>query len=136
EEPPDEGGDLETLGEGTYKSLSFRDVVQNIGSMNNTMDDEWEVDDFVLREDNVRKGIVDRVHSIEFSNRVYGLIEESMSKTLVIKLLGRKIRYNNLFHKVCALWKLSHPKIRPKSFRGILGILAYMSSEFRKVDTR
>ncbi|MFQ6636834.1 hypothetical protein Gotur_014203 [Gossypium turneri] len=82
-----------------YKSLSFRDVVQKTGSMNNTMDNEWEMDDFALREDDERKGIVDRVPSIEFSDRVYGLIEESMSKTLVIKLLGRKIGYNTLFDK-------------------------------------
>lgn len=30
-----------------------------------------------------------------------------MTKTLVIKLLGRKIGYNVLWSKVCALWKLS-----------------------------
>ncbi|MBA0666611.1 hypothetical protein Goklo_003006 [Gossypium klotzschianum] len=109
EEPSDEGGDLETLGAGMSKLFSFKDAVLNTGPMNNTMDDEWEVDDLDLREDDVRNDVVDGVPSIEFSDRVYGLAKKSMSKTLVVKLLGRKIGYNALWNKVCALWK---PKMR------------------------
>ncbi|MBA0842579.1 hypothetical protein Goarm_002399, partial [Gossypium armourianum] len=105
EEPSDEGGDLETLGAGMSKPFSFKDAVLNTGPM----DDEWEVDDLDLREDDVRKDVVDGVPSIEFSDRVYGLAKKSMSKTLVVQLLGRKIGYNALWNKVCALWK---PKMR------------------------
>lgn len=38
--------------------------------------------------------MVDGVPIIDFFDKVYGLIDDSMSKTLVMKLLGRKIRYN------------------------------------------
>lgn len=41
----------------------------------------------------------------KYLKRVYGLIDDSMSRTSIIKLLGRKIDYNALWNKVCALWK-------------------------------
>ncbi|MBA0798724.1 hypothetical protein Gohar_009284 [Gossypium harknessii] len=103
EEPLDEGGDLEILCDGTLESISFRDAILNTGLTNNAVDDEWEVDDFDFGEDDVRKGAFDGVPSIEFFDRFYALIEKSMSKTLMIKLLGRKIGYNALWNKVCAL---------------------------------
>lgn len=53
----------------------------------------------------MRKGVVDGVLSIDSSDRVYALIEESMSTTLVVKLLGRTIGYNALWNKVCSMWK-------------------------------
>lgn len=31
-----------------------------------------------------------------FSDRIYGLVDESMSKTLIVKLLGKRINYNAL----------------------------------------
>ncbi|MBA0772255.1 hypothetical protein Gotri_007666 [Gossypium trilobum] len=109
DEPPDEGGDLETLGEGTYKSLSFRDVVQKTGSMNNTMDDEWEMDDFVLREDDERKGIVDRVPSIEFSDKVYGLIEERSQNTNLVSIPWPEYQYSGCSYRYLAkvVWHLN-----------------------------
>ncbi|MBA0866300.1 hypothetical protein Goshw_019798 [Gossypium schwendimanii] len=75
EEPPHEGGGSKSVGAGTSK------------------------------KDDVRKDIVDDVLSIEFSNRTDAPIEESMSTTVVVKLLGRRISYNALWNKVCALWK-------------------------------
>lgn len=55
----------------------------------------------------MKKFVVDGVPMIDFLKRVYGLIDDSMAKTLVVKLLGRKIGYNVLWNKVCALWKPS-----------------------------
>ncbi|MBA0765930.1 hypothetical protein Gotri_015031 [Gossypium trilobum] len=59
EQPLDEGGDLEILGDGTSKLISFRDVVLNKGSKNNVVGDEWEVDDFDFQKADVRKGVFD-----------------------------------------------------------------------------
>lgn len=103
EEEPSNGGESQGGQSGeSHKPFSFKDVVLNARSMDNEMVDEWEVEDLELQETSIRKEVSDGVPSIEFSNRVYGLIERSMSKTLVVKLLGRKIGYN-------ALWK---PKMR------------------------
>lgn len=60
------------------------------------MKNEWEYKDFKLHKDDVRKTVVDSVPTIDFSDRLYELIDESMSRTLVVKLLGRKIGYNAL----------------------------------------
>ncbi|KAH1108355.1 hypothetical protein J1N35_012123 [Gossypium stocksii] len=79
EEPPDVGRDVETVG--------------------------IEEGDLALSEEDVRKGVVDGMSSIEFSDKVYALIKESMSTTLMVKLLGRRIGYNALWNKVCSLWK-------------------------------
>ncbi|MBA0561183.1 hypothetical protein Golob_018032 [Gossypium lobatum] len=51
--------------------------------------------------------IIDGVPSIDFFDRIYSIIEESMLKTVVIKLLERKIGYNALWNKACSLWKPS-----------------------------
>lgn len=71
------------------------------------MDGGWEMKDLALQEDDVQKEIVDGVPTIDFSNRNYGLIDDRMSKTLIVKLLGRRIGYNALWNKVCAIWKPS-----------------------------
>ncbi|PPS17147.1 hypothetical protein GOBAR_AA03431 [Gossypium barbadense] len=60
---------------------------------------DWGVDDLELREDDVRKDVVDGVPFIEFLNRINTLIEESMSTTVVVKLVGRRIGYNALWNK-------------------------------------
>lgn len=103
--PLDEGGGLESLAAGASKPFSFRDAMLNSGSPNNPMEVDWGMEDIELREDNLRKGIVDGVPSIEFWDRINTIIEESMFMTVVVKLFGRKIGYNTLWNKVCALWK-------------------------------
>ncbi|KAG8493011.1 hypothetical protein CXB51_012640 [Gossypium anomalum] len=109
EEPSYEGGGSKSVGVGTSKSFSFRDAILNLRSLNNPVEVDWGVDDLELREDDVRKDIADGVPFIEFSNRIDTLIEESMSTTVVVKLLGSRIGYNALWNKLCALWK---PMIR------------------------
>lgn len=105
EEPPDDVGDADMVGGGLSKPFSFRDVVLNSSSENVNINDEWEMEDFDLWKDDVGKDVVDGVPSIEFSDRVYGLIDDSMSKTLIVKLLGRKIGYIALWNKMCVMWK-------------------------------
>lgn len=60
-----------------------------------------------LKGEDVWKTVEEGVPSIDFSDRIYGLIDESMSQTLVVKLLGHKIGCTALWNKMCALWKSS-----------------------------
>lgn len=71
--------------------------------MNIDANNELGMGDLAIGEDDVRKEVVDGVPSIELSDKVYALIEQSMSKTLIVKLLGQKISYSALWNKVCAL---------------------------------
>lgn len=72
------------------------------------MENEWDMEDLELTQGDVEKLVIDGIPTVDFSDKVYGLIDESMSRTLVVKLLGRKIGYNALWNKVCSLWKPSN----------------------------
>ncbi|KAG8475310.1 hypothetical protein CXB51_031953 [Gossypium anomalum] len=62
-------------------------------------EESWVEDDIELIEEDVKKEIMDGVPSIDFSKRVYSLIEKSMARMVVVKLLGRTIGYNTLWNK-------------------------------------
>ncbi|KAK5838190.1 hypothetical protein PVK06_006917 [Gossypium arboreum] len=47
-------------------------------------------DDFELKESDTIIEVVDGVPSIHFYDKVYGLIEKSMARSMIIKLLGRE----------------------------------------------
>ncbi|MBA0562554.1 hypothetical protein Golob_007589 [Gossypium lobatum] len=59
--------------------------------MNSDQTDRME-EVFELLEGDVITEVVDGVPSITFSNRVHKFIERNMSKTLIVKLLGLRIR--------------------------------------------
>lgn len=61
------------------------------------------MEDMSLQKDDVWKEIVDGVPTIDFLDKIYELIDERMSKMLIVKLLGRRINYNALLNKVCAM---------------------------------
>lgn len=100
------GGDAIMMDEGRSKHFSFKGAVINTGTEAFDLEDEWETEDLELAQGDVEKLVIDGVPSIDFLDRFYGLIDESMSRTLVVKLLGKKIGYNALWNKVCSLWKL------------------------------
>ncbi|MBA0572262.1 hypothetical protein Golob_002616 [Gossypium lobatum] len=79
----------------------------NSNPLNNSLENKWEEDDIDLLDGDIRNEVIDGVPSIDFSDRVYSIIEESMSKLVFVKLLGRKIGYNASWNKVCLLWKPS-----------------------------
>ncbi|KAH1073947.1 hypothetical protein J1N35_026275 [Gossypium stocksii] len=89
------------------KRVSFRDMVLNASLEIESKEESWAEDDIELIEEDVKKEIVDGVPSIDFSERVYSLIEKSMARMVVVKLLKRTIRYNTLWNKACSLWKLT-----------------------------
>ncbi|MBA0688325.1 hypothetical protein Goari_006124, partial [Gossypium aridum] len=71
-------------------SVSFKDML--VGLMNRS-ELGWkffEEDDSQLIEGDVFIGTEDRLSSIRFSDRVWQILYKNMSKTVVVKLLGRK----------------------------------------------
>lgn len=108
DDPPDGGGEDVTMEEAFERSMSFKEcmVGSTGGKHNESMVQEDEY--IALIKGDVQKDWIDRVPSICFLERVHTLIEKkNMVKTVVLKLLGRKIRYTALWNKICALWKLS-----------------------------
>ncbi|MBA0828903.1 hypothetical protein Goarm_013530, partial [Gossypium armourianum] len=85
--------------------VSFKDNVQGqgVGVENKKLD--TKDDGFVLLEGDVQTEVVDGISSISFSGKVHAMREKSMNRTMVIKLLGRKIGYNALINKIYALKK-------------------------------
>ncbi|KAK5836683.1 hypothetical protein PVK06_012481 [Gossypium arboreum] len=107
EDPPDDGGGNEQTEPLGSKPFSFKDAVMNTKPLNKSLENKWEEDDIDLLDGDIHNEVMDGDPSIDFSNRVYSIIEESMSKLVFIKLLGRKIGYNASWNKVCLLWKPS-----------------------------
>ncbi|MBA0772271.1 hypothetical protein Gotri_007681 [Gossypium trilobum] len=58
---------------------------------NNTSDGQFFADNFSLTKQDVKKSFVDGVPSIDFSERVYQLLEKEMSTSVVLKMLGRNL---------------------------------------------
>ncbi|MBA0811181.1 hypothetical protein Gohar_003106 [Gossypium harknessii] len=46
---------------------------------------------------------------IQFSNRIHHILRKSMALSVIVKLLGRKIRFNTLSSKLFSLRKPSQP---------------------------
>lgn len=94
EEPSYDGGDEVMMVERRSKLFSFWDAVVNTGSEAPSMESDWEMEDFFLHEDDVSKFVAGGVPIIDFTLnftvKVYGLIDESVSKILIVKLLGGK----------------------------------------------
>ncbi|KAH1082083.1 hypothetical protein J1N35_021844 [Gossypium stocksii] len=53
--------------------------------------------------------MVDGILSITFFHRVHKFIERKMLKTLIVKLLSRRIGFHALLNKTNILWKLMNP---------------------------
>ncbi|MBA0813047.1 hypothetical protein Gohar_026934 [Gossypium harknessii] len=71
--------------------------------MSNLSENDWEEEDFDLDDRNLLRKTVDGMPTLDFSERLYSLIEKSMSSTIVLKLLGKRIGVNTLWSKVCSL---------------------------------
>ncbi|KAH1065390.1 hypothetical protein J1N35_030377 [Gossypium stocksii] len=68
-------------------------------------------DDIMLENRDVITGVENGVLSISFSERVHIVVKQSMAKTMIVKLLGKRIGLNALWNKICSLQKL------PQSFQ-------------------
>ncbi|KAG8472190.1 hypothetical protein CXB51_036149 [Gossypium anomalum] len=57
----------------------------------------------------VKKSVVDGVPSIDFSKRVYKLLEKEMSTAVVLKMFGRNLGITTLHNILYRIWKPSKP---------------------------
>ncbi|MBA0670414.1 hypothetical protein Goklo_025405 [Gossypium klotzschianum] len=64
---------------------------------------------FFLSEQDVKKSIVDGVPSIDFSDRVYQILEKEMSTSIILKMLGWNIGISTLQNKLYWIWRPSKP---------------------------
>ncbi|XP_028803235.1 uncharacterized protein LOC114758351 [Neltuma alba] len=83
---------------------SFKDMLLNKSSKK--QEDE---EDFFFQEGDVTINKQGPIPSISFSERVHRLLNDSMKYSVVIKMLGRNIRYVDLRDKVVSLWRLTGP---------------------------
>ncbi|XP_039043489.1 uncharacterized protein LOC120182638 [Hibiscus syriacus] len=70
-----------------------------------TDDEDIGEDDIEIFESDVKRGMIDELLLIDFSDRVYNLAVKSLSQTIVVKLLGQRIGYNVLRNRIYDLWK-------------------------------
>ncbi|KAK5792485.1 hypothetical protein PVK06_033599 [Gossypium arboreum] len=64
-------------------------VGKDTPALNDTNGGHFLVDNFSITEQDVKKSVVDGVPSIDFSERVYQLLEKEMSTYVVLKMLGQ-----------------------------------------------
>ncbi|MBA0745975.1 hypothetical protein Gogos_008532 [Gossypium gossypioides] len=93
----------------TANDMSFKGILMN-GGNGNSNDNmplmvDVEEDDIKLLEGDVLMSVENENPSIKFSESVNNLVNESMSKTIILKLLGRRIGFNALRSKTLMLWK-------------------------------
>ncbi|KAL4303003.1 hypothetical protein GQ457_10G018810 [Hibiscus cannabinus] len=87
---------------------SFKDMLMGNQRYAQPDDDEpFDDDDIELIEGDVIRGMEDGMIKIDFSNRVHELAIKSLERTIVIKMLGRRINYTTFRNKLYEIWKPS-----------------------------
>ena len=61
-----------------------------------------------LSDDDLRARKENGVPAIDFSDRVKFLMAQSLKRTVIIRLLGKRISYKTLCAKIEDLWRPSH----------------------------
>ncbi|PPD81927.1 hypothetical protein GOBAR_DD21144 [Gossypium barbadense] len=105
EDDPPDVGDME-VDEGRAKVVSFKDKLLGWVS-NDNQEEDFDEDKFELIERDVITGLADGIPNVKFFERVHTWNQKSMAKTVIIKLLGWKIGFNNLISKLNSMWKLN-----------------------------
>ncbi|KAK8560140.1 hypothetical protein V6N12_012943 [Hibiscus sabdariffa] len=91
---------------GSHPVISYKDSL--LGDLNG--DDMYEYESFDDEDIEILEGdvihiMVDGLISIQFSERVQSLVEKSLDRIIVLKLLGRRIGYATLKNKIQELCK-------------------------------
>ncbi|XP_039061281.1 uncharacterized protein LOC120205496 [Hibiscus syriacus] len=90
--------------------VSFKDTLIGGDNLIPPIDEEiFEDDDIDIVDGDVKRGNVNGLISIHFSDWVIELANKSFDQTIVIKLLGKKISYTALCNRLYNLWKPSQP---------------------------
>lgn len=85
---------------------SFKDKLVGGGTRGEPLP-EVPPEELLLDDDDVTISTEELVPSISFSQRVQDIMTENMRYTVVVKVLGRFVRYTALYTKISALWKPS-----------------------------
>ncbi|MBA0595711.1 hypothetical protein Gorai_012569 [Gossypium raimondii] len=93
----------------TANNMLLKDILMN-GGNGNSNDNmplmvDVEEDDIKLLEGDVLMSVENENPSIKFSESGNNLVNESMSKTIILKSLGMRIGFNALRSKTLMLWK-------------------------------
>ncbi|MBA0729795.1 hypothetical protein Golax_004537, partial [Gossypium laxum] len=75
---------------------SFKSMLTN-GMSAAKNEEDYESDEFDLNEGDIITSVVDGMPDIRFFERVHTLVQRSMTKLMVIKMLGRKIRFHDYY---------------------------------------
>ncbi|KAK8518106.1 hypothetical protein V6N12_017264 [Hibiscus sabdariffa] len=87
---------------------SFKDMLMGNQCYAQPDDDEpFDDDDIELIEGDATRGIEDGMIKIDFCSRVHELAIKSLERTIVIKMLGRRISYTTFRNKLYKIWKPS-----------------------------
>lgn len=89
---------------GEEAPVTFKDKLSG-WDRNSKGEEDYEDDDFDLKEGVVLTAMVDGIPNIKFSGRVHTFIQRSMSKSIIVKLIGRKIGFIVLTNKIYGLWR-------------------------------
>ncbi|MBA0687589.1 hypothetical protein Goari_015111, partial [Gossypium aridum] len=95
----------------SVSSLSWKDMLVGKETFDqiNKSDGQYFADNFSLTEQGVKKSFVDGVPSIDFSERVYQLLEKKTSTSVVLKMLGRNLGITTLQNRLYGIWRQSKP---------------------------
>ncbi|MBA0686412.1 hypothetical protein Goari_014017 [Gossypium aridum] len=114
QDPPD--GNTMAMEEDMIGQMTFKAMLLD-GKSGKEGSETYEDDGFDLKDGNVITQLVDGVPDIRFSERVHTLIHKSISKLVVIKLLGHRIDFNALCTKLYSLWRSKRALIPTNGFR-------------------
>lgn len=83
-------------------TTSWKDMLLgNIGDDNSFKKDE----DLILGDEDAAVKVVNGIPFIMFSDRVHKFIAQRMFRTIMVKLLGRKISYHVMSTKLQSIWR-------------------------------
>ncbi|KAH1072954.1 hypothetical protein J1N35_025282 [Gossypium stocksii] len=86
----------------SVSAMSWKDKVLARGSF-----DSICKEDFGFMERDIPRSIVNRIPTIDFSERIQHILLRDMATTMVVKLLGQNLAYTTLYNRIYSLWKLS-----------------------------
>ncbi|MBA0819680.1 hypothetical protein Gohar_021421 [Gossypium harknessii] len=80
--------------------LSFKDMLLGLSRDAKQSLHDQDNEDLQLLDGDVITRTEDELLSIQFFERVHHILYQSMSRTVVVKLMGRKIRFQTLSNKI------------------------------------
>ncbi|KAH1055845.1 hypothetical protein J1N35_033910 [Gossypium stocksii] len=118
--------------------LSWKDMLVGRESSAQTNKEEGLSfdDSFSLTAQDVKKSIIDGAPSIDFSERVYKLLEQEMATSVALKMLGRNLGITTLHNRLYGIWRPSRPFQLMDIENGYFLAKFQSSADYDKILTR